>query len=622
MKLMVSIGILVCVTSAAQTPPAGEANYKRSCATCHDTGTDRAPSRDAFREMTPERVLAALETGPMISMANRYSAADRRAIAEYVTGKKFSQALDTAPPAKAMCAPASSPSGSAGDFASAMSGPQWNGWGVNTLNTRFQDSAAAGLTVDQLSRLKVKWAFGFPGDIISYAPAAVVGGRVFVGSQGGKIYSLSAASGCVYWFFDAGAAVRAAISIAPVGAPIGTGTYAAFFGDQSANAYALDAITGKLLWKTKVDTFPLARITGSPVFHNGRLYVGVASGEELAASTPGYQCCRARGSLVALDASTGKQVWKTYTIDAPKPTRKDKKGVQQWGPSGASIWSSPAIDPKRNVLYATTGDNFSEPTTRTSDAFMAMDLDTGKILWTRQMTAKDAYTSACRMPDKTACPASNGPDFDFASPPILVTLPNGKRALLAGQKSGVVHAVDPDQQGEVLWSTRIGEGGTMGGVQWGSAVDQNNIYAALSDIGRITLPYATSTDADPKRGGGLYALRISTGERVWYTPPPGCGDRPRCSPAQSAAVTVIPGVAFSGSVDGHLRAYSTADGKILWDFDTERTYATVNGVSARGGSLDGPGPVIVGGLMLVNSGYPTAGGQPGNVLLAFSVDGK
>ncbi|HXP83196.1 MAG TPA: PQQ-binding-like beta-propeller repeat protein [Bryobacteraceae bacterium] len=615
MKLLVSLGVLLC-TAAAQTPPAtpaGEANYKRSCATCHDTGTDRAPSRDAFREMTPERVLAALETGPMISMANRYSAADRRAIAEYVTGKKFSQALDTAPPAKAMCAP-----GTGGDFAGAISGPQWNGWGVNTLNTRFQDSAAAGLTADQLSRLKVKWAFGFPGDITAYAQPAVVGGRVFVGSQGGKIYSLSAATGCVHWYFDAGAAVRTAISIGQ----IGTGAYAAFFGDQSANAYALDAVTGKLLWKTKVDTFALARITGSPVFHNGRLYVGVASGEELAASTPDYQCCRSRGSLVALDAATGKQVWKTYTIDAPKPTRKNKKGVQEWGPSGASIWSSPAIDPKRNVLYATTGDNFSEPTTRTSDAFMAMDLDTGKILWTRQMTAKDAYTSACRMPDKTACPASNGPDFDFASPPILVMLPNGKRALLAGQKSGVVHALDPDQQGEVLWSTRIGQGGTMGGVQWGSAVDQNNIYVALSDIGRITLPFASSTDADPKRGGGMFALRIATGERVWYTPPPGCGDRPRCSPAQSAAVTAIPGVAFSGSVDGHLRAYSTANGKIVWDFDTERTYATVNGVSARGGSLDGPGPVIAGGMMLVNSGYPTAGGQPGNVLLAFSVDGK
>jgi polyvinyl alcohol dehydrogenase (cytochrome) len=296
--------------------------------------------------------------------------------------------------------------------------------------------------------------------------------------------------------------------------------------------------------------------------------------------------------------------------------------VQEWGPSGAPIWSSPAIDPKKNIIYATTGDNYSDPATRTSDAFMALDIDTGKILWTRQMTPKDAYTSACRMPDKTACPAVNGPDFDFASPPILITLPNGKRALLAGQKSGVVHALDPDQQGEVLWSTRVGQGGTMGGVQWGSAVDQNNIYVALSDIGRITLPYSNSTDADPKRGGGMYALRIATGERVWYTPPPGCGDRPRCSPAQSAAVTAIPGLAFSGSVDGHLRAYSTADGKIVWDFDSERTYATVNGVPGRGGSIDGAGPVLVGGMLFVNSGYPTAGGQPGNVLLAFSVDGK
>jgi polyvinyl alcohol dehydrogenase (cytochrome) len=594
----------------------GAANYKRSCASCHDTGTDRAPSRDAFREMAPERALAAMETGPMISMANRYSAADRRAIAEYITGKSFSQALATTPPAKAMCPP-----GSGGDFANLISGPQWNGWGVNTNNTRYQDGATAGLSPGDLARLKVKWAFGFPGDIIAYAQPAVVGGRVFVGSNGGKIYSLSAATGCVHWFFDNGAAVRTAISIGRIGNGQ-SATYAVFFGDQTANAYALDAITGKLLWKTKVDNYPVARITGSPVFYNGRLYVGVASGEELAASTPGYQCCRFRGNLVALDAATGKQIWKTYTIDAPKATKKNKSGVQEWGPSGAPIWSSPAIDAKRNVLYATTGDNYSDPATRTSDAFMAMDLDTGKILWTRQMTAKDAYTSGCRMPDKTTCPDSNGPDFDFASPPILVTLANGRRALVAGQKSGVVHAVDPDQQGEVIWSARVGQGGTMGGVQWGSAADQNNVYVALSDIGRITLPYSNSTDADPKRGGGMFALRLATGERVWTAAPPVCPDRPRCSPAQSAAVTAIPGVAFSGSVDGHLRAYSTADGKIVWDFDTIRPYETVNGVAARGGSLDGPGPVIVGGMLFVNSGYPTAGGMPGNVLLALSVDGQ
>jgi polyvinyl alcohol dehydrogenase (cytochrome) len=253
---------------------------------------------------------------------------------------------------------------------------------------------------------------------------------------------------------------------------------------------------------------------------------------------------------------------------------------------------------------------------------MAFDLDTGKILWSRQMTPRDAYTSACRLPDKTNCPDSDGPDFDFSSGPILVTLANGHRALVAGQKSGQVHAVDPDNQGEVIWSVRVGKGGTNGGVQWGSATDGSNVYVALADLGRIAVPFSLSTDVDPKVGGGLFALSLDTGKQVWYAPPASCGDRKRCSPAQSAAVTAIPGVAFSGSVDGHLRAYSTTDGSILWDIDTIRPYQTVNGVEARGGSIDGPGPVVGGGMLFVNSGYAAGGGMPGNVLLAFSVDGK
>jgi polyvinyl alcohol dehydrogenase (cytochrome) len=293
-----------------------------------------------------------------------------------------------------------------------------------------------------------------------------------------------------------------------------------------------------------------------------------------------------------------------------------------WGPSGAPIWTAPTIDPQRNVIYLTTGDNYSDPPTANSDAFLAIDRSTGKILWSRQMTEGDAYTSACRMPDKSNCPDSNGPDVDFASAPILVTLANGRRVLVAGQKSGVVHALDPDRDGAVLWSTRIGKGGTLGGVQWGSAADASNVYVALSDVGRISLSYSTSSDIDSKAGGGMFALRLDNGERVWYTPAPECGNRARCSPAQSAAVSAIPGIAFSGSVDGHFRAYSAADGKIVWDIDTVRPYDTVNGVAARGGSLDGAGPAIAGGMVFVNSGYGNNGGIPGNVLLAFSVDGK
>ncbi len=594
----------------------GGAIYQRSCAPCPDHGTDRAPSREALRGMSPERVLAAMESGPMISMAVRQTTAARRAIAEFVTGKSFDHPLETAPSAAAMCtAPAP-------EFSDPAAGPNWNGWGQNLLNTRFQNAKEAGISASDVGRLKVKWAFGFPASIDANAHPTLANGRVFVGSTLGTVYSLDASSGCIRWYFNAAGGVRAAVSVGKIQTESGP-RYAAFFGDSRAYTYAVDANTGKLIWKTQVDTFPVARLTGSLVFYKDRLYVPVASGEEAAGSSPDYECCRFRGSIVALDASTGKQIWKTYTIpEEPLKTKKNKIGTQLWGPSGAPIWSSPSIDVKRNALYATTGDNYSDPPSRMSDAFMAFDLDTGKILWSRQLTEKDAYISACRVEDKTNCPESNGPDFDFSSGPILVNLANGKRALVAGQKSGLVHAVDPDNQGELIWSVRVGEGGTNGGVQWGSATDGTNVYVALADLGRIAVPYSLATDVDPKRGGGMFALSLADGKRVWYTPPAACGDRKRCSPAQSAAVTAIPGAAFSGSVDGHLRAYSTKDGSVIWDVDTEQPYKTVNGVEAHGGSMDGPGPVIGGGMLFVNSGYAAGGGVPGNVLLAFSVDGK
>jgi polyvinyl alcohol dehydrogenase (cytochrome) len=604
------LGVLIStafgLVLSAQTQT-GEQMYQASCAQCHDEGIGRAPKRDAFRDMSPERVLAAMETGEMITMGMRWPAEGRRSIAEFLTGRAFGTSLSTDPSPQAMCAA----------DGNAFS-PAWTGWGSNTSNTRFQDAAMAGITAAQVPRLKLKWAFGFPGELNANAHPTYAGGRVFVGSPGGKVYSLNAATGCIYWYVDAGVGVRSAVSIGKAGSVV-----AAFFGDARANAWAVDAATGKQLWKTKLDDYPVARITGSPVFYDGKLFVPVASGEEAAGAVPTYECCKFRGSLVALDAATGKQIWKTWTIDElAKPTKKNKIGTQLWAPSGAPIWSTLAIDAKLNVVYVTTGDNYSEPGTKTSDSFMALDMKTGKILWMRQMTANDAYTSACRLPDRTNCPDVDGPDFDFGASPILVTLRNGKRALLAGQKSGMVHALDPDKQGEILWQVRVGKGGTMGGVQWGSAADQANIYVAVSDIKRIMLDYATTTDTDASQGGGMFALRLDNGERIWYTPPVGCGDRKRCSPAQSAAVSAMPGVAFSGSMDGHLRAYSAANGTVMWDFDTERTYQTVNGVEGRGGSLDGPGPVIAGGMIFANSGYTAAGGAPGNVLLAFSVDGK
>ena len=297
--------------------------------------------------------------------------------------------------------------------------------------------------------------------------------------------------------------------------------------------------TGAQVWKTTVDDHAFARVTASPVFHDGRLYVGVASGEETAGAMADYQCCRFRGSLLALNAATGQQVWKTYTIaEEALPRSKNSAGTQLWGPSGAPIWSSPAIDVRRNAIYVTTGNNYTGPPTPTSDAFVAFDLKSGKLLWSRQMTAADDWNGSCRLGGKVNCTNADAPDFDFASPPILVTLANGRRALVAGQKSGMVHAIDPDREGQIIWQERVGKGGINGGVQWGSAADKSNVYVALSDIGRIDIPGSAATEPDPNVGGGIFAFRLETGKQVWHTPPPPCGTRKRCSPAQSAPVSV------------------------------------------------------------------------------------
>jgi polyvinyl alcohol dehydrogenase (cytochrome) len=426
--------------------------------------------------------------------------------------------------------------------------------------------------------------------------------------------------------------VRTAITIGPGSAP---GKWLAYFGDQRANTYAVDAQTGELVWKRSVDSFPGATITGAPTLADGTLYVVTSSAEEVLGANPKYECCKFRGSLSALNVATGEVRWKTYTIaEEPKPVRKNAQGVQLWGPSGAGVWSSPAVDLKRGAVYITTGDAYSDPAASTSDAFMAFDIKTGKLLWTRQVTSGDAFNVACGLPEalRVNCPEGKGPDHDFGSSPILVDLPNGRRALIAGQKSGVVHAVDPDRGGEILWQTRVGKGSALGGVQWGSSFDGRRVYVALSDVipataGTAAAPAAPPTPpgqaAQPSQlGGGLYALDPASGQIVWTTPHPGCGDKPGCSPAQSAAVTAIPGIVFSGGIDGHLRAYASDKGAIVWDVDTAQPYKTVNGVTGNGGSLDGPGPVVVGGMVFVNSGYAFVAGKPGNVLLAYSVDGR
>ena len=611
---------LFCSPSWAVTPaeqkPDGQALYEQHCAKCHAGQSTRAAQLDIMRRLPAEFVLHSLELGKMKFQGVLRTNEERRAISEWVTSKKLKPEAATDETVAGFCADAP------GEFMVADDTPQWNGWGVDAVNSRFQPAEQAGVSAAQVSKLKVKWVFGLPMDYQTSQPT-VVGNRVFVGTMKGRVYSIDAKTGCLYWSMKPRSGVRSTLV---VGKLPGTdpARYVVYFGDSEATVYALDARTGTELWRNKIDDHPMARITGTPKLHGNRLYVPLTALEEAAGADADYECCTFRGTLVAMNPINGKMVWKTYTIPEPAvPVRKNRKGTQLWGPSGASVWSSPTLDLERGRLYVTTGDNYSDPASLTSDAIVAFDLRTGEFLWSQQFTPNDAWNIGCETDDDSNCPEARGPDLDFGSSAILVTLPSGKRVLLAGQKSGVLHAVDPDRDGEILWQQRLGKGGLIGGIQWGPAADARTIYVALSDIGIEThkdkdLGWTTSLDGSV--GGGMFAYDVETGERKWHTPPPGCNGRAQCSPAQSAAISVIPGVVFSGSVDGHLRAYSAADGAVVWEYNADQEYESTNGVQTKGGSFDGPGPTIVDGMLYVNSGYGYWGGMPGNALLAFSVD--
>ena len=560
----------------------GPALYKQYCAVCHDTPTGRVPPRAALEALSPDAIRAALTTGIMRQQGSALTTAERDALAKHLGTVPSATTNTNACPANLTPLPT----------------PNWSGWSPQPNNARYQPNP--GLAPADVPKLKLKWAYHLGEGAQARSQPAVQNGRLYIGTAAGAILAIDANTGCTHWTYKAAAPIRSGI--------VATES-AIFAGDAKANLYALHPTTGQPLWQRKMDPHTAASLTGTPTLHEGTLYVPVASFEEVAGSNPKYECCTFRGSLAALDAKTGAVNWQTHTIpDPPKPTTKNSIGTQRHGPSGASVWSAPTIDDKRDIVYIATGDNYSEPASKTSDAVLALNRKTGQILWTRQLTAGDFYVINC-----TGC----GPDFDFGQSPILVNLPANKRALVIGQKSGVVHALDPDADGQILWQTRLGAGGVLGGIQWGSASDGRNMYAAVSDTafeGRAL---------SPAKGGGLHALQLTTGEKVWSAPPVPCPkDKRGCSPAQSAAVTAIPGVVFSGSLDGHLRAYSTADGKILWDFDTAGPHPAVNAEAARGGSFDGPGPVFAGGMLFTNSGYGAFGGQPGNALLAFSIDGK
>ncbi len=582
-----------CLAQAAVED--GAAIYKTHCASCHESGASRTPTQAMLKKLPKESILTALQNGVMKAQGAGLSAAEKSAVAEYLGGAPkaaaaVSNTCASNPPLKNL--------------------DGWNGWGGGLSNSRFQDAEKAGVTAAGVPKLKLKWAFGFPDAITVFGQPALAGGRLFFGSSNGTVYSLDAATGCAYWTFRAPTTVRTAISVGT----LPDGRYTAYFGDTHAAVYAVDAHSGELIWKTQVEDHKFARVTGAPKLVDGRLYVPVASGvEEMAAASPSYPCCTFRGSLVSLDAQTGKQEWKTYTLpDPPAQTGVNAAGHKKFGPSGASIWSSPTVDLTRRLIYVGTGNNYSDPGTPYSDAVLAFDMDSGSLKWAKQLTPGDTWNGGCITPDKKSCPEKPGEDTDIGASPILLKI-NGRDMLVVGQKSGVVYGIDPEKKGTIVWQQRIGKGGPLGGIMWGLAADNDQAYVPLSDF-----------TGKPDEGGGMFAVRLTDGKVAWQTPAakPACVGKAGCGPSQMAPATLIPGVVFSGSMDGHLRAYSTKDGSVVWDLDTLNNFETVNGVKAHGGSLNATGPVAGGGVVFFNSGYAQLGGMPGNVLLAFSVDGK
>jgi polyvinyl alcohol dehydrogenase (cytochrome) len=612
--------LAVAGTVHAQSPPAakapeggldGAALYKTYCALCHEgpRADAQAPSLEAMKRLTAGQVLDSLERGSMRARAAERSRAQRRALAAYVSGTALGGDGGVPIPTSAFChAAPESPAGSAqGRRTNPLAAPAWNGWANGITNARFQSAQAAGIRADDVPRLALKWAFGFPGATSAGTQPVIAGGRVYIATAEGDVYALDAKSGCVHWATQVDASVRSALTLEHRE----NGDLVAYLGDQAANVYAIDAKAGTVLWKVEVDDHPHAAITAAPQLYDGRLYVPVSSREESQVGDPRYPCCSFRGSVVALDTKSGKRLWKTYIVDqTPVPTAKNSTGTQLFGPAGGAIWNTPTIDTRRRVLYVGTGNNFAPPSTEISDSLVAMDLETGRIRWSHQVTENDIWNGSCRAPNReaAACPDKDAPDFDFTGSALLVDV-GGRQLIVVGNKSGVIFGFDPDARGKIVWEQRVARGSSGGGVFWGSATDGANIYAANADFLADT----------PAASGGMYAVDLRTGKVVWSVPGAGCAGKMPCKPSQVAAVTLIPGAVFSGTMDGRLRAYSTRDGKVLWEYDTAREFTTVNNVKANGGSMSNAGPAIVDGMLYVNSGYSHHGGiLPGNVLLAFS----
>ena len=596
--------IVRAITIDPETHP-GNSLYQENCAGCHNGTVEKAPATNWLEALIPQALFRTMNQGIMMEQSSHLTEEEKILIVEFLMKQNRSDF----------------PKEAELNYCSAdkvtfdlREAPEPYGWGYNT--SRFIPKKSGGLDSSNITKLKLKWAFGFPYSQRARSQPLFALGSIFVGSQSGDVYALDLDTGCIKWNFTASAEVRTAIIMDEwKNGTIPSQRPYLYFGDIIGNAYAIDAQSGELIWKIKANNHPNSTITAAPAIFEDKLFIPISGLEVVAAFDDQYECCTFRGGILVVESRSGKQIWKQYSIPVPaKYHGKTSVGTKMYGPSGAPIWTSPNIDKKRRYVYIGTGENYSSPADDSSDAIIAYNIDTGEEVWRRQTLSGDAWNLACMAKDNPNCPEENGPDLDYSASSISIDL-GFRDILVAGQKSGVVYGLDPDN-GEILWSNALSGGGTQGGVHFGMASEGKTVYVPLHDMEQ-TNDGKIYEDLKP----GVHSVDAKTGELLWSKiNPNNCGDIKFCDPGVSAALTAIPGAVIAGHQDGKIRIYDKEDGEILWSFDALREFESVSGVPASGGGFSGPGSAVRNGYMAMNSGYGIYYHMPGNSLLLFSVD--
>ncbi len=552
----------------------------------------------------------ALTEGKMQAQGAALSPSDRSNLIDFLVGRTPS---DDAWTAKMMCRP---------DRRSVdlRATPTVATFGFDKRNQRHLTKQQAGLSKADLGNLELAWALAFPRATTVRAQSAVVGTTLFMPvAEAPQMIALDiAGEPCIKWVYSTDLPLRTGVGY---GSLPGSNRKVLVFADVAAQVHLVDAATGAQIWRRRVGMWGLSNTTGTPVIHGDRVFVPLSASEINVGADEKYECCKTHGAVLALDVRSGEIIWTAHTMEDAKPVRDRGDGKMMWGPSGAPIWNSPSIDEKRGVLYVGTGEATSAPAANTTDAILAIGLKDGKIRWQFQATENDIFLTGCmNRRNGLNCPKEGQfRDVDFGASTILAKRSNGKDILLAGQKSGTLWALDPDDQGKVLWKRDFGTGSPIGGIHRGIAFDGERVFAPIHNFPR-------PDGKDPNQTPALHGVKVDTGEVLWsYESPSDCGgDRStrvnncKGSIGLSGAPTVIDGAVIQGSVDGYFRVFDAATGAVLFQYDTARSYETVNGVPGKGGSIDNASIVAANGYVFVNSGYGLMGGQTaGNVFLAF-----